>query len=488
MKQVVIADIYLKENGSATVLFQTEAGDYFLPVVIGYFEAEAIVLGLRNLKHPRPRTHDLTAAILISTETKLGGIYIHKLIHCVFYAYLVLQVNGKKVEMDARPSDSIALAVRFHAPIFVAEDVLEEAGIPIPKPYQSAKPKGKGMNQFVRYFAQNRAHSIAEETWVQREKKITEKKKPSKTNEWMLNLVFGDGDLPKVNLAWQPHRYTTWDEALKEPNRVEWLDLKNQDLNNFAEKIKPFHQIKMLELTEYGFTELPAGIEQLKNLQRLNLSHNQLTHLPSTLVQLTQMRNLNLSRNAWQELPEVIGQLPALQKLNLSGNSALTLSQALQVLGKSKTLYHLILNENNFASLPKEISQLSYLETLELGKNSSLNLSQLFQVLQEIPTLFRLELQHQELVSFPDEILLFQQLVWLNLNDNPSLDVKSVCLQLSQLKNLKVLILMRCDLSSIPEELHLLNNLEVLELGENRISEDDQVRIKTLLPNTTVVF
>jgi RNA polymerase sigma factor (sigma-70 family) len=488
MQKLTIADIYEKENRCATLLLQTEAGDYFLPVIVGYPEAEAIVFGLQSFKKNRPWTHDLAASILTATEIKVTEICIHKLINGVFYAYLAIQKGSKKVEVDTRPSDAIALAVRLQAPIFVAEDVLEEAGVPIPAAYQNAKPKGKGMNRFVRYFAEEKAYQIAYETWRQREEKVTEKQKPRELNEQLLRLVFGDGDLPKANLTWQPHRYTTWDEAYKEPDSVQWLDLQNQNLNDFTEKIKPFLKIKALELTEYGITELPSGIEQLKNLQRLNLRHNHLVQLPSDLVQLTQLRNLNLSKNAWQELPEVAGQLPALQKLNLSENPALYFSQALQVLGKSKTLDHLILNKNNINLLPKEISHLSYLVALELGKNPALDFSHLFQVLQKVPSLLRLELQHNELVSFPDEILLLQQLVWLNFNDNPALDLKSLCQRLSQLKNLKVLLLMRCNLSSFPEELQLLKNLEVLELGENSFSANEQERIKKLLPDTTIVF
>lgn len=488
MKQLVIADIYEKENGSAAVLLQTETGDYFLPVIIGYPEAEAIVFGMQRFQRSRPWTHDLAAAIISETELKLVEICIHKLEDGVFHAHLTIQKGKKKVEVDARPSDAIAMAVRLQAPIFVSENVLEEAGLPIPASYQNTKPKGKGLNQFVRYFAKNKAHNIAQKTWKERKEKVVEEHTPPKVSERVLNLVFGDGDLPKVNLAMQPHRYTTWDEALKEPDQVSWLDLKNQNLDNFAEKIKPFQHIHTLELEEYGFSALPAGIEQVKNLQRLNVSNNQLANLPSSFSELTQLVALNLSNNAFQELPESLGQLPMLHELHLSQNPSLSFSQAFQVLGNFKMLYHLRLNENNFTSLPEDIAQLSQLQVLELTNNPSLNLSQAIEVLQKIPTLFRLDLQHLQLTTLPDEILSFQQLVWLNLSDNPTLDIKSICQQLHELKNLKVLILMRCELSSLPEELHLLSDLEVLELGENHISEDEQIRIKKTLPNTTVVF
>ena len=124
MKKLTIADVYLREGGSAGLLLQSEGGDYFLPVIVGFFEAQAIFIGLQGIKTSRPWSYDLTVSILKSTGTTLDKICINKLDEGVFYAYLAIKYNGKTVQVDARPSDAIALAVRLNTSIFVAEEVL----------------------------------------------------------------------------------------------------------------------------------------------------------------------------------------------------------------------------------------------------------------------------------------------------------------------------------------------------------------------------
>ncbi len=494
MKKLTIADVYLKENGSAGLLLQSEDGEYFLPIIIGFFEVKAIFIGLQGIKTGRPMSHDLTVSILESTGTILDKVCINKLAEGVFYAYLAIKHGGKTVQIDARPSDAVALAVRLNTPIFVAEEVLDEAGIPIPEAYQNTKPKGKGINKFVSDFARDKINRIIRESVSQPEEKVekAQEPKPSEkrqtSDSMLIDLAFGDTDLPKLNLPWQPRRFTSWDEALHEPERVGWLDLENQDLTDFAEKIKPLSQINTLELTEYGLTEVPAGIEQLTKLCQLNLSGNQLTDLPASLEQLANLEALNLSNNAFEELPEVIERLPALKQLDLSKNPALSLSPALQVLSHSNTLRQLALKENNLTHIPEEIKGLSNLVTLELGSNPDLDLPQLFQVLQYLPSLNMLELSYLRLTSFPEEMFLLQQLSGLNLSDNPGLDIKTLGQQLSRLPKLKVLLLARCNLFTLPKKLDMLHELEVLELRGNQISRKEQERIKDLLPNTTVVF
>ena len=493
MKKLTIADVYLKENGSAGLLLQSEDGECFLPIIIGFFEVQAIFIGLQGIKTGRPMSHDLTVSILESTGTTLDKVCINKLTEGVFHACLGIKNNDKIMQVDARPSDAVALAVRLNTSIFVAEEVLDEAGIPIPEAYRNTKPKGKGINKFVSDFARDKINRIIRKSVSQPEKKFEKSQKPKplkkqqKADSMLIDLAFGDTDLPKLNLPWQPRRFTSWDEALHEPERVGWLDLKNQDLTDFADKTKPLSQINTLELTKYGLTEVPAGIEQLPKLCQLNLSSNQLTDLPALMEQLVQLERLNLSNNAFQKLPEVIERLPALQQLDLSKNPTLALAQALQVLGHAKALHHLTLRENNLTRIPKEIKELSNLVTLELGSNPDLDLPQLFQFLQSLPLLNMLELPQLQLASFPEEIFLLQQLSGLNLSDNPDLETEALG-QLSRLPKLKVLILARCNLFALPKELALLHRLEVLELRGNQILERERERIKKLLPNTTVVF
>jgi Leucine-rich repeat (LRR) protein len=121
-----------------------------------------------------------------------------------------------------------------------------------------------------------------------------ESKKPDKLDQWVVDLLFGQAHPPKVNLAWQPKRYTTWEEALKEAEKVEWLDLKSQPLSDFSEKIQPLSRVKVLELTGYGLREVLPGIEQVKKLSHLNLANNHLSDLPMALSQLPQLRELNI--------------------------------------------------------------------------------------------------------------------------------------------------------------------------------------------------
>ena len=101
----------------------------YLPIWIGAFEAESITLELQEMLRERPLTHDLLKA----TITEMGGsvrhIYINNLSKDVFYARINIDVDGKTIDVDSRPSDAIALAVRLKAPIFVDEVVMDKAGI-----------------------------------------------------------------------------------------------------------------------------------------------------------------------------------------------------------------------------------------------------------------------------------------------------------------------------------------------------------------------
>lgn len=117
-------------SGGAYALILNEVkGNRRLPIIIGTFEAQAIALELEHIKPPRPMTHDLLKNVIQSFESKLEQVYINDLSEGTFYAQIIYDRNGDQFEQDARPSDAIALAIRFDSPIFVAESVLEEAGI-----------------------------------------------------------------------------------------------------------------------------------------------------------------------------------------------------------------------------------------------------------------------------------------------------------------------------------------------------------------------
>jgi bifunctional DNase/RNase len=110
------------------VILRETAGNRFLPIWIGQFEAEAIAMFLQEVEAVRPMTHDLLKNVLAGLGATLERLEIHDLQDDVFYARLILRSGKDQVEVDSRPSDGIALAVRAHAPIFVADEVMERAG------------------------------------------------------------------------------------------------------------------------------------------------------------------------------------------------------------------------------------------------------------------------------------------------------------------------------------------------------------------------
>jgi bifunctional DNase/RNase len=113
------------------VLLREESGPRFLPIFIGSPEATAIVYALQGLETPRPMTHDLFKSVLDDLAVRLEKVEITELHDGTFYAEIELDRDGEKTRISSRPSDAIALAVRFGAdiPIFADEGVLEEAGV-----------------------------------------------------------------------------------------------------------------------------------------------------------------------------------------------------------------------------------------------------------------------------------------------------------------------------------------------------------------------
>jgi bifunctional DNase/RNase len=111
------------------VLLKTAEGNRFLPIWIGHPEAAAILMKLQGANTPRPMTHDLLTEILGQLNARIVQIAVTELRENTFYAQITLAVNGSEVEIDSRPSDAIALAVRAGAPIFAADAVIEESAI-----------------------------------------------------------------------------------------------------------------------------------------------------------------------------------------------------------------------------------------------------------------------------------------------------------------------------------------------------------------------
>ena len=111
------------------VILKDMDSERYLPIWIGPFEAEAITLELQQVELARPLTHDLLKAVITKMGGKVSHVLVNDLRDDTFYARIVLDTNGHPLEIDSRPSDSIALAVRAKAPIFVAESVMEQAAI-----------------------------------------------------------------------------------------------------------------------------------------------------------------------------------------------------------------------------------------------------------------------------------------------------------------------------------------------------------------------
>ncbi|MEM7343018.1 MAG: bifunctional nuclease family protein [Chloroflexota bacterium] len=103
--------------------------DRFLPIWIGPFEADAITIQLQGVEVARPLTHDLLRSIIDEMGGKISHVMVNELKNDTFYARIVMDINGESMEIDARPSDAIALAVRTSAPLFVSEEVMELASI-----------------------------------------------------------------------------------------------------------------------------------------------------------------------------------------------------------------------------------------------------------------------------------------------------------------------------------------------------------------------
>jgi uncharacterized protein len=111
------------------VLLKTVDGNRFLPIWIGHPEAAAILMKLQGASTPRPMTHDLLSDLLEQMEAKCEKVSVTELRDNTFFATITISMNGGTMEIDSRPSDAIALAVRTQAPIFAAEDVIEESSI-----------------------------------------------------------------------------------------------------------------------------------------------------------------------------------------------------------------------------------------------------------------------------------------------------------------------------------------------------------------------
>jgi uncharacterized protein len=116
-------------NYKRVVMLKEKPDGRYLPIWIGHFEADAIAIPLQSVQVSRPLTHDLLQSVVTALGGTVVSVVINDLADETFYAKLVVDANGRHLEIDSRPSDAIAVAVRVGVPIYVAESVMDQAGV-----------------------------------------------------------------------------------------------------------------------------------------------------------------------------------------------------------------------------------------------------------------------------------------------------------------------------------------------------------------------
>ncbi|MBI2870006.1 MAG: bifunctional nuclease family protein [Chloroflexi bacterium] len=142
-------------NYQRVVILKEKLAERYLPIWIGPAEADAIAVKLQGASVPRPLTHDLLRSVIDSLDASIDFIVVSELKSDTFYAKIILNISGKQIEVDSRPSDALALAVRAEVPIFADESVLDKAGIlldsetgkPILDEKMEASGKARGLSE-----------------------------------------------------------------------------------------------------------------------------------------------------------------------------------------------------------------------------------------------------------------------------------------------------------------------------------------------------
>ncbi|MBI5008941.1 MAG: bifunctional nuclease family protein, partial [Bacteroidia bacterium] len=119
------------QSGAYALILTEEKGDRRIPIIIGGFEAQAIVIKLESLNPPRPLTHDLFKMFADEFRISVLEVFIYKLEEGVFFSKLICNNGEKEISIDSRTSDAVALALRFGCSIYITEEILDKAGITI---------------------------------------------------------------------------------------------------------------------------------------------------------------------------------------------------------------------------------------------------------------------------------------------------------------------------------------------------------------------
>ena len=139
MQEMLIDSIRVSlMNYQRVVILKEKSSDRYLPIWIGPAEADSIAVKLQDVAVPRPLTHDLLNLVITTLGASVSHIVVSDLQNDTFYAKIAIQLNGSSFDVDSRPSDAIALAVRVKAPIYVEDEVLDKASVALDK--ETGKP------------------------------------------------------------------------------------------------------------------------------------------------------------------------------------------------------------------------------------------------------------------------------------------------------------------------------------------------------------
>lgn len=172
--QVEKISFYPPSKGYA-ILLKEAMGDRFLPVIVGSFEAQSIALALEEVQMPRPMTHDLFCTILEDLSVEVSEVVISDLMEGTFYSKISLISRVGSTDIDARPSDAIALALRVGAPIYASESVMDEASVRevVEQPVSPVaantmeSTEGQTSEDYLKRLEEQLEHAVMEENYEQ---------------------------------------------------------------------------------------------------------------------------------------------------------------------------------------------------------------------------------------------------------------------------------------------------------------------------------
>lgn len=198
MVKVTIADVVKAERKEGqpqhvehyVVVLYDEAGRRLLPIWVGSYEGESIARGLSDFATPRPLTHNFFSSLLQAINARVEEVRVVALKKDTFYAVVKMRCGKKTSEVDARPSDAMALAVLNNAPIFVAEEVLETAGVNIPKTVKGS-PNRKGLEKIINGIGEWQRQYQAHLNQMRKQYQERSQEDIAKANEEFIAAVFG---------------------------------------------------------------------------------------------------------------------------------------------------------------------------------------------------------------------------------------------------------------------------------------------------------